>query len=64
MVLLDGKALSAKIKEEGKVEFAQIVKKKAITPGLAVVLVGNDAASATYVAGKNESRFETILPTL
>lgn len=52
MVLLDGKALSAKIKEEVKIEVAQIVKEKEITPGLAVILVGNDPASATYVASK------------
>lgn len=52
MVLLDGKALSAKIKEEVKVEVEEIVKEKEITPGLAVILVGNDAASATYVASK------------
>ena len=52
MVLLDGKILSAKIKEEVKVEVTQIVKEKNITPGLAVILVGNDAASATYVASK------------
>lgn len=52
MVLLDGKILSAKIKEEVKVEVNQIVKDKNITPGLAVILVGNDAASATYVASK------------
>ncbi|PRM89304.1 bifunctional methylenetetrahydrofolate dehydrogenase/methenyltetrahydrofolate cyclohydrolase FolD [Aliarcobacter cryaerophilus] len=52
MVLLDGKILSAKIKEEVKFEVTQIVKDKNITPGLAVILVGNDAASATYVASK------------
>lgn len=52
MVLLDGKTLSAKIKEEVKIEVTQIVKDKNITPGLAVILVGNDAASATYVASK------------
>ncbi|MGJ0333547.1 bifunctional methylenetetrahydrofolate dehydrogenase/methenyltetrahydrofolate cyclohydrolase FolD [Aliarcobacter cryaerophilus] len=52
MALLDGKILSAKIKEEVKVEVTQIVKEKNITPGLAVILVGNDAASATYVASK------------
>lgn len=52
MVLLDGKILSAKIKEEVKVEVTKIVKEKNITPGLAVILVGNDAASATYVANK------------
>ena len=55
MVLLDGKILSAKIKEEVKVEVTQIVKEKNITPGLAVILVGNDAASATYVASKAKS---------
>ncbi|MDX4067391.1 bifunctional methylenetetrahydrofolate dehydrogenase/methenyltetrahydrofolate cyclohydrolase FolD [Aliarcobacter skirrowii] len=52
MILLDGKALSAKIKEEVKEEVSSIVKEKNITPGLAVILVGNDAASATYVANK------------
>ncbi|WP_418179206.1 bifunctional methylenetetrahydrofolate dehydrogenase/methenyltetrahydrofolate cyclohydrolase FolD [Aliarcobacter lanthieri] len=55
MVLLDGKALSAKIKEEVKVEVEQIVKDKKITPGLAVILVGDDAASATYVASKEKA---------
>ena len=52
MILLDGKALSEKIKEEVKIEVAQLVEEKQITPGLAVILVGNDAASATYVASK------------
>jgi methylenetetrahydrofolate dehydrogenase (NADP+) / methenyltetrahydrofolate cyclohydrolase len=55
MILLDGKALSEKIKEEVKVEVAQLVDDKHITPGLAVILVGNDAASATYVASKAKS---------
>ncbi|WP_418185241.1 bifunctional methylenetetrahydrofolate dehydrogenase/methenyltetrahydrofolate cyclohydrolase FolD [Aliarcobacter vitoriensis] len=55
MVLLDGKALSAKIKEEVKFEVEQIVKDKKITPGLAVILVGDDAASATYVASKEKA---------
>ena len=55
MILLDGKALSEKIKEEVKVEVAQLVEDKQITPGLAVILVGNDAASATYVASKAKS---------
>ena len=55
MILLDGKALSEKIKEEVKVEVAQLVEEKQITPGLAVILVGDDAASATYVASKAKS---------
>lgn len=52
MAIIDGKALSQKIKDEVKVEVEQIVKEKEITPGLAVILVGNDPASATYVASK------------
>jgi methylenetetrahydrofolate dehydrogenase (NADP+) / methenyltetrahydrofolate cyclohydrolase len=55
MILLDGKALSEKIKEEVKVEVQELVEKEHITPGLAVILVGNDAASATYVASKAKS---------
>ena len=55
MTLLDGKALSDKIKEEVKVEVEQLQREKHITPGLAVILVGNDAASATYVGMKAKS---------
>ena len=55
MIWLDGKALSEKIKEEVKVEDAELVEDKQITPGLAVILVGNDPASATYVASKAKS---------
>lgn len=55
MILLDGKALSQKIKDEVKVEVEELVKDKHITPGLAVILVGADPASATYVASKAKS---------
>ncbi|MAD41722.1 MAG: bifunctional methylenetetrahydrofolate dehydrogenase/methenyltetrahydrofolate cyclohydrolase FolD [Arcobacter sp.] len=55
MTILDGKALSNKIKDEVKVEVEELIKQKHITPGLAVILVGNDAASATYVASKAKS---------
>ncbi len=52
MILLDGKALSNKVKEEVKIEVVELIEKEKITPGLAVILVGNDTASATYVANK------------
>ncbi|MDR1912200.1 MAG: bifunctional methylenetetrahydrofolate dehydrogenase/methenyltetrahydrofolate cyclohydrolase, partial [Helicobacteraceae bacterium] len=52
MQLLDGAALSAKIKEELKKETAKLKESKGIVPGLAVVLVGNDAASELYVQMK------------
>jgi len=55
MTLLDGKALSNKIKEEVRVEVEELVAKEHVIPGLAVILVGNDAASATYVASKAKS---------
>lgn len=52
MQLLDGKKLSAKIKENLKNEISEFVSKTGTTPGLAVLLVGNDPASHTYVAMK------------
>lgn len=55
MTILDGKALSNTIKQEVKIEVAQLQKQKQITPGLAVILVGNDPASSTYVGMKAKS---------
>ncbi len=55
MIILDGKALSLKIKEEVKIEVQELQNERHITPGLAVILVGNDAASATYVRMKANS---------
>lgn len=52
MTIIDGKALSAKIKEEVKVEVEELKKNNNVTAGLAVILVGEDPASATYVRSK------------
>jgi len=54
MTILDGKKLSTKIRENVKIE-VQKLQKTNITPGLAVVLVGNDAASAAYVNMKSKA---------
>ncbi len=54
MTILDGKKLSQKIKKELKTEVDKL-KKEGITPGLAVILVGNDPASHTYVKMKKNS---------
>ncbi len=54
MTVLDGKALSSRVKEEIKTETAEL-KKDGIIPGLAVILVGDDPASQTYVASKEKS---------
>lgn len=54
MTLLDGKKLSIKIKEQLKKEVAKL-KEKGVIPGLAVILVGNDPASQTYVKMKKNA---------
>lgn len=48
MTTLDGKKLAAKIKEELACKVKDLPRK----PGLAVILVGDDPASRTYVNGK------------
>lgn len=49
--ILSGKEVSAKIKEKLKAEVAALTE-KGVTPGLAVVIVGNDPASKVYVGRK------------
>ena len=51
MTILDGKKLSQKIRQQVKEE-AEKLKTEGITPGLAVILVGNDPASQVYVGMK------------
>ena len=55
MILLDGKFISEKIKEEIKIEVQNIKNTGGRTPHLAAVLVGNDGASLTYVGSKVRS---------
>jgi 5,10-methylene-tetrahydrofolate dehydrogenase/methenyl tetrahydrofolate cyclohydrolase len=50
--LIDGKATAAKIYDEIKAEVVQLKEKHGITPGLATVLVGENAASQSYVRSK------------
>lgn len=49
--ILDGKILSAKIKDELKEEVKSL-KEKGIKPALAVIIVGDDPASKIYVKNK------------
>lgn len=53
-MLLNGKEVSARIKDELKKEVAEL-KEKGIFPGLAVVLVGDDPASKVYVNSKKKN---------
>ncbi len=54
MKILDGKAVSLKVKESVKVR-AEELKKFGIEPTLAVILVGEDKASQTYVRAKKKA---------
>ncbi len=54
MQILDGKTLSLKIKEKTKKDI-KALKAKGITPGLAVVIIGDDSASHTYVKMKEKA---------
>lgn len=66
--IIDGKAISAAVKEQVKQE-TQALKEKGISVGLAVVIVGNDPASRVYVNNKKKAcetvgfeSFEYALP--
>ena len=55
MQLIDGKAISEKIKEEIKHEVDNIIANGGKQPHLAVIIVGHDGGSETYVAHKVKS---------
>ena len=53
-VIIDGKAVSAAVRAEVAAEVEQL-KAKGITPGLAVIIVGDDPASRVYVNNKKKA---------
>ena len=50
-IRIDGNVLAAKVRERIAIDVAAL-KAKGVTPGLAVVLVGDDPASQVYVRNK------------
>lgn len=65
---IDGKEVSAAVRERITAETAEL-KAKGVTPGLAVIIVGNDPASRVYVNNKKKgceqtgmNSFEYALP--
>ncbi len=67
--LIDGKKVSADVKQRVKNETEKLKAEKGITPGLAVVIVGDDPASRVYVNSKKKAcaevgfeSFEYALP--
>ncbi len=54
MQIIDGKAVSKAVKEQVKAECEEL-KKQGVTPGLAVIIVGDDSASQVYVRNKERA---------
>ncbi len=52
--IIDGKATAAALREAVAARVAALKERHGVTPGLAVVLVGEDPASQVYVRNKNE----------
>src|SRR6056297_1725219 len=56
--LIDGKAFAATVREKVAAQVAVLKSDHGITPGLAVVLVGQDPASQVYVRNKGKQTLE------
>ncbi len=54
-IRIDGKAVSCEVREEIKKAVSSCKEKYGITPGLSVVIVGNDPASEVYVRNKHKA---------
>ncbi len=53
--LIDGKAVAARVRGEVAQDVAAFTARTGTPPGLATILVGDDPASAVYVAGKQKA---------
>ena len=53
--LLEGKVFAAKLREEAGQKAAELKEKYGITPGLAVIIVGENPASQVYVRNKHKA---------
>ncbi|MFD1380209.1 bifunctional methylenetetrahydrofolate dehydrogenase/methenyltetrahydrofolate cyclohydrolase FolD [Fodinicurvata halophila] len=56
--IIDGKAFAARLRERVGQEVARLKDDAGLTPGLAVVLVGEDPASQVYVRNKGKQTLE------
>ena len=57
--VIDGKAFAAGLRERVAAEVARLTREHGFTPGLAVVLVGEDPASQVYVRSKGKATVES-----
>ncbi len=53
--IINGKEISAQIREQIKEETLKMQEENGVTPGLAVIIVGDDPASKVYVANKKKA---------
>ena len=53
--LLDGKALALRVREGVAADVTRLKEERGVTPGLAVVLIGEDPASQVYVRNKERA---------
>jgi methylenetetrahydrofolate dehydrogenase (NADP+) / methenyltetrahydrofolate cyclohydrolase len=53
--LIDGKAIAGQIKDEVRIRAAALKASRGVTPGLAVILVGDNPASHVYVRSKGKA---------
>lgn len=67
--LINGKEIAAQVRENVRLEAEKLKAEKGVTPGLAVILVGDDPASKIYVGNKKKAcleagfnSYEHILP--
>jgi methylenetetrahydrofolate dehydrogenase (NADP+) / methenyltetrahydrofolate cyclohydrolase len=67
--IIDGKVIASELRARVATEVARVKRENALTPGLAVVLVGSDPASQVYVRSKHKqtqaagmASFEHVLP--
>jgi len=67
-LIIDGKAIAADVLASVKAQAGTLLAQRGVTPGLAVVLVGEDPASQVYVASKSkrakENGFHSVQHTL
>lgn len=62
--IIDGFAIAAKLRQDIAVRAAEMAAKHGVVPGLAVVLVGDDPASAVYVRNKLKATAECGLKSI
>jgi methylenetetrahydrofolate dehydrogenase (NADP+)/methenyltetrahydrofolate cyclohydrolase len=61
---IDGKALADELRRKVAAEVAALQRERGVTPGLAVVLLGEDAASQVYVRNKSAATREVGMASI